>query len=214
MATDNKIETSMLLFMGAERMGLKPAWLTPRGLFAVSTKTGEQYINYSRRALNSHVGVSLSSNKHHTWLVLSRHGLPNIPFMRPTKINDAQVFLATHKKIIVKPVCGSGSRNIRVVDDVNQLDYPDIKNYILEKYIAGPEMRYLILGDVLVKGSGKVLDLLFLCATIVLYKGSRINSDYEHHTDIQNLSNTGRLPQILGRSSLEWQAKMYLLQVV
>lgn len=78
---------------------------------------------------------------------MERHQLPNIPFARPRSLEDAKIFLATHQKIIVKPVSGSGSHDIHIVDDPAQLTDMYIYNYIFEKYIPGSEFRYLVLND-------------------------------------------------------------------
>ncbi len=128
-------------------MGLRPSWLTPNGLFAFTTAYGEYYINFARSPLNSHVGASLSKNKYLTRLVLERNGIPNIPFCQPKTQQEAAVFLDRYRKIIAKPTRGSGSQDIHIVTEVLQLQGLEISKYILEKYIRGREMRYLVLND-------------------------------------------------------------------
>jgi len=131
-------------------MGLHPFWLTPNGLFAITTVDGERYINFARSPLNSHVAASLSKDKHLTRLILERNGIPNIPFTRPKTQQEAQSFLNLYGKIIAKPVAGSGSRDIHIITEALQLRDLKIDQYILEKYIQGEELRYLVLnGDVI-----------------------------------------------------------------
>lgn len=142
-----KLGTAELLYRRAAKMGLRPTWVSPGGLFAVTTDDGQQYVNSACSSLNSHVSVSLARNKYLTRLVLERHQLPNIPFARPRSLGDAEVFLATHKKIVVKPVSGSGSHDIHIVEDRARLADIHVSNYIFEKYIPGTELRYLVLND-------------------------------------------------------------------
>lgn len=137
--------TVELLFTTAQRLGLLPEWVTPRGLFVISTAAGEQYINHERSSLNSHVSVSLTRNKYHTRLALERHNMPNIPFSRVKTVGEAKEFLATHSTIIAKPLRGSGSKGIQVIRSDKQLDTLVVSEYILERYTPGREMRYLIL---------------------------------------------------------------------
>jgi glutathione synthase/RimK-type ligase-like ATP-grasp enzyme len=147
MLTAKKPTTTELLFASAEKMGWQPAWVTPRGLFAVTINGRERYINFAHSPLNSHTSISLAKNKYLTRLVLERHGLRNIPFARPRSLEAAVAFLDTHQKIIVKPVNGAGARDIHIVTDASQLTGLKIRRYIFEKYIAGQELRYLVLND-------------------------------------------------------------------
>ncbi|MEO6513955.1 MAG: ATP-grasp domain-containing protein [Candidatus Saccharimonadales bacterium] len=142
-----KLGTAELLFRSAQRLGLEPSWIVPRGLFAVTRNGKEEYINLSRSSINSHVATSLASNKHLTRLILERHGMANIPFQRPTSYADAVAFLHTHHTIVAKPLQGSGSRDIHIITRAEQLNQLTIEAYILEKYITGAEMRYLILNE-------------------------------------------------------------------
>lgn len=116
-----QVGTAKLLFNRAQQMGWQPAWVIPGGLFAVTTASGERYINFAQSSLNSHVSASLTRNKYLARLILERHGLPNIPFARPKTESEAEAFLTKHHKIIVKPLCGSGSRDIRIVESMEQL---------------------------------------------------------------------------------------------
>ncbi len=107
----------------------------------------EKYVSSSQSALSSHLGSSLAKNKYATRLILARHGHPNIPFARPQTLSDATEFLAEHTKIIAKPIRGAGSRDIHIIDSAAQLKTIKLENVILEKYISGVEMRYLVLND-------------------------------------------------------------------
>lgn len=127
-------------------MGLQPTWVTPYGLFAILVDGQEKYINFARSPLNSHSGMSLAMNKYFTRLVLERQGLQNIPFLQAHSHAEAETFLQVHGKIITKPIKGSGARDIHIITAAKQLlELEEIDGYILEKYIAGEEWRYLIL---------------------------------------------------------------------
>ncbi len=147
MPIDQKVGTAQLLFRAAHNMGLRPSWVVDNGLFAVTVNDKEEYVNYARSPLNTAVGVSLAKNKYFTRMVLARHNVRNIPFARPSTLEAAQVFLQKHGKIIAKPLEGSGSRDIHIITNSAQLVELEIKKYILEKYIQGKELRYLVLND-------------------------------------------------------------------
>lgn len=150
MTTDQKLGTAELLFRQAQRMGLHPSWLTPDGLFVISVDGQETYINFARSPLKSHTSASLAKDKYLTRLILGRHGLQNIPFLRPRSLAEAEIFLRRHGRIIAKPVCGAGARDIHVITQVSQLQGLTITNYILEQYIAGQEWRYLVLKGMII----------------------------------------------------------------
>jgi glutathione synthase/RimK-type ligase-like ATP-grasp enzyme len=71
--------------------------------------------------------------------------VPGIPFLHTADVVSAQDFLAKHTKIIVKPIKGSNSADVRILDSADQLTGLEVSKYILEKYIQGNEMRYLVL---------------------------------------------------------------------
>ncbi|HKX24384.1 MAG TPA: ATP-grasp domain-containing protein, partial [Candidatus Saccharimonadales bacterium] len=110
----------------------------------------EAYINLARSPLNSDNSVSLAKDKYVARLILQRHGIPNIPFARPINHDEADAFLARHQQIIAKPVAGAGACDIHLVTQPEQLHALDITEYILEKYIAGQEMRYLVLNGAVI----------------------------------------------------------------
>jgi glutathione synthase/RimK-type ligase-like ATP-grasp enzyme len=140
-----KLSTAELLFRAAVQMGLRPSWVSPDKLLAVHYNGGEHYVNFAHSPLNSHLSASLAKDKYLTRLILERNGLPNIPFMQPKNLAEAQGFLQTYKKIIAKPVRGAGANDIHIVTRPKDFDGLEIGQYILEQYIAGAEMRYLIL---------------------------------------------------------------------
>ena len=145
-----KIGTVELLFRAALKMDLNPEWIVPNGLFVININGKEQYINAARSPLNPNTNVSLAEDKYLTRRILERHGLQNIPFIRPTSQADAAAFLEVHTKIIAKPVRGSGSRDIHVITEPEQLQALKVSSYIFERYVAGQELRYLVLdGEVI-----------------------------------------------------------------
>ncbi len=139
-----RLGTTELLFRRSVDMNLQPVWVIPGKLFVVSIGGTETYVNITQSPLNSHASVSLARDKYFTRRVLERNDIPNIPFARPTTHAEADAFLAVHKTIIAKPVSGSGSNDIHIVTKAAQLHSLRIEGYILEKYIAGVEMRYLV----------------------------------------------------------------------
>jgi hypothetical protein len=148
--SDQKLGTTELLFRAAQDMGLNPSWITPDGLFAVTVDGREHYINFARSHLNSHTSASLAKNKYLTRCILERHGMQNIPFTHPQTQSDAAAFLRVYSKIVAKPITGSGAHDIHVVTTVQQLQELDITKYILEQYIVGEELRYLVLNNTVI----------------------------------------------------------------
>ena len=142
-----KLGTARLLFRSAEQMGLTPVWITPLSVFAITIDGQERYINQARSPFNSDASAALAKNKYATRCVLERHAMPNIPFTLPRTLAEAEAFLSQQGTIIAKPVDGSGARDIHIVTAPAQLAQLQIKQYILEKYIAGKELRFLLLND-------------------------------------------------------------------
>lgn len=131
-------------------MGLRPSWIVPDGLFAVLIQGKERYVNSASSNINSHVATSLAKDKYLTRLILARHDLQNIPFCSPQNQNDAAAFLQKYGKIIAKPLAGYGAQDIHIITDVAQLKHLEISRYILEKYVAGKELRYLVLNGAVI----------------------------------------------------------------
>lgn len=128
-------------------MGLSPVWVTPLGVFAVTVDGQERYINLARSPLNSAASVSLARNKYITRRILERHHMQNIPFTLPHTRSEAEAFLARHGTIIAKPITGAGARDIHIITEPAQLTALQIDLYLLEKYIVGKELRYLLLNS-------------------------------------------------------------------
>ncbi len=147
MAKDHKSGTAELLYRSAKRTGMNPTWVKTNHTFAITVNGGEHYISLSKSSLNSHLSSSLATNKHLTRLILQRFDVPNIPFMAPSSRLEARAFLDAHKKIIAKPTKGSGSRDVHIITDASQFDELKISNYILERYISGQELRFLIINS-------------------------------------------------------------------
>ncbi len=140
-----KLGTAELLFKSAQHKGLMPTWITP-AVFAITVGKDEHYINFARSPLNSDLSAALAKNKYVTRRILDRHNMPNIPYTLPATHAQAKIFLSVHKKIIAKPIAGAGARDIHIVTQPSQLEALEIDRYILEKYIAGKELRFLLLG--------------------------------------------------------------------
>src|SRR5688572_8423424 len=107
-----KLGSAELLFEAANKMGLCPSWLKQGSIFAISTPYGERYIHYSISSMNSQLSSSMVGNKNAARLVLARQGLPSMAYLVPSNHTEAETFLAEHKKIIVKPIRGSNSRDV------------------------------------------------------------------------------------------------------
>lgn len=140
--------TSELLFHEAMSMGLQPTWIThPGGIFGVQIGGKEQYVNFAHSPFNSQSAASLAKNKYATRCLLERHELNNVPFLRTTSHEEATAFLDRNGTIVAKPVKGSGSKDIHIIQDSAALKPLNLRRYILEKYIVGQEYRYLVLND-------------------------------------------------------------------
>jgi len=145
MIISQKLGTAELLFRCAEQMGLRPIWVTPNGVFSIMADGKERYINQSRSPLNPEASAGLAKNKYLTRVILQRHNMQNIPFALPRTFGEAASFLQRYTKIIAKPITGANAHDIHIITEVAQLEALEITKYILEKYIAGKEMRYLLL---------------------------------------------------------------------
>lgn len=142
-----KLGSAELLFRAASTMRLQPSWLKQGSLFALLTPDGERYINCSISSVNSQLSSSLVINKNAARLVLARRGFPTMAHLVPFDHAEALAFLAKHKKIIVKPVKGSNSHDVHIVESPEQLVVFTGQRYILEEYVPGREVRYLLLND-------------------------------------------------------------------
>ncbi len=142
-----KLGSAELLFKAASKMGLRPSWLKQGSTFVISTPDGERYIHHSVSSMNSQLSSSMVANKNAAKLVLVRQGFPTMAHLVPSNEAEAQAFLAKHKKIIIKPIRGSNSHDVHIVERAEQLVSVDVRQYIFEEYAPGRELRYLVLND-------------------------------------------------------------------
>ncbi len=140
-----KLGTAELLFSCAEKMGLTPIWLTADSVFSIEVDGQERYINLARSPLNSDASAALAKNKYVTRCILEKNHIPNIPFILPKTHAQATSFLKTYGTIVAKPVTGAGAMDIHIINEQAQLKTLRINHYILEKYITGKELRFLML---------------------------------------------------------------------
>jgi glutathione synthase/RimK-type ligase-like ATP-grasp enzyme len=145
MADVSKPGSAELLYARAGQMGLAPVWLIRGQLMSVTTNEGLRYLHHAKSELNSQLSSSLTRDKLATRRILEQHGLPSIPSIKPDSQGEAERFLDTHSKIIVKPLEGSNCRDVNIVETQERLVLFNITKYLLEKYINGREFRYLLL---------------------------------------------------------------------
>ena len=131
-------------------MGLEPSWVTPQDTFAIQLDGREQYISLARSPLNSDASAALVKNKYVARRILQRHGVQNIPFLQPRTHIEAGIFLDEYGTIIAKPISGAGAYDVHIVTTRAQLDELAVSDYILEQYIAGKELRYLVLNSAVI----------------------------------------------------------------
>ena len=142
-----KLSSAELLFKAANKMGLRPSWLKPGSIFAIPTSDGERYINYSISSMNSQLSSSMVGNKNAARLVLARRGFPTMAHLVPANHVDARAFLTKYKKIVIKPINGSNSRGVHIIESPEQLIPFNVQNHIFEEYAPGREVRYLLLNN-------------------------------------------------------------------
>jgi D-alanine-D-alanine ligase-like ATP-grasp enzyme len=143
-----KPKSAQAMFAAAHKLGLDPKWLNSRGLFSVTVNDREQYLYNSFTGLNSQLSGALTKNKESTRILLSRHDMPTIPYLIPTSITDIEDFLAAYAEIVIKPVLGKPKWAMRVTNrDELEILKGKTRDLIVEKFIAGKEVRYLVLKD-------------------------------------------------------------------
>ena len=142
-----RLGSAELLFKTADQMGLRPSWLKRGSILAIPTRQGERYIHYSISSMNSQLSSSMVGNKNAARLVLARQGFPSMEHLVPRNHAEALTFLAQHKKIIIKPINGSNSHDVHIVELPQELTSFDVRKYIFEEYAPGKELRYLLLNN-------------------------------------------------------------------
>lgn len=149
MRTSNQ-KTTDLLIAAARIRGLDPLQLTDYGLIRITVQDRFYYLAYSHSPLNTQLAMYLASNKHATRIALEQAGLPNIPYTLPANTREAFDFIAEHQKVIMKPTFGHHSHDVHLLTPQSDLTRYDLSHYLFEKYIAGRELRYLVLnGEVI-----------------------------------------------------------------
>lgn len=138
-------ETFELLIDAAHRLNLKPKKETDYNLFSIAVNGKRHMLLYSICPLNSELGAYLASNKHATRLVLKEASLPNIPFCLPNSRDELLTFAALQGPLVGKPTRGRQSQGVRLYSRIAQLERAKYSDKIFEKYIAGVELRYLML---------------------------------------------------------------------
>ncbi len=141
------LKSAELLYKTAGEMGLRPKWLNDFGLFEIIVKGKKHYIFHSYSILNSQLGMQLSRHKHLTRNIIENNSLHNIPYVRPKSKKELEVFIAKHKKVIMKPVFGSRADGVRIIKNITELSNLDPAEFIFEKFIEGIEFRYLVLNN-------------------------------------------------------------------
>lgn len=137
-------------------MGLKPKWLNDFGLFEIEIGGQKHFIFHAYNMLNSQLGMQLARHKHLTRNVIDSYSMLNIPYIRPKTKKEVGEFLSKHKIIIAKPIFGFRAEGIYIIDSIKKIDKLDFENYLLEKFVRGKEMRYLVLNSRIVAVHQKV----------------------------------------------------------
>lgn len=128
-------------------MDLGPKWLGDYGLVELVINGNKTYLFNSVTGLNTQLSSYLVNNKHTCRLVLEDNHLPNIPYLVDGTPQLVSEFFDIHKKVIAKPVLGSGSRNVEIISSSKKLRELELDGLILEKYIEGKQLRYLVLDN-------------------------------------------------------------------
>lgn len=140
-------KTAKMLFETAKEMGLHPSLLTNYGVFSIQVGDTFGFVAYSHSMMNNHLSSYIAKHKYATREMLKRNNFPNIPYLVTEEFGEANAFLKKHTSIIVKPILGERSRDVHFVNEPDQLTDFILRDYILEKYIKGKEIRYLVFRD-------------------------------------------------------------------
>lgn len=152
-------KSTTALFAAAQKLGLSPTLVTNYGLMTVIFKGIEQYLFVSKTIVNTQLAAYLTANKHATRTVLATHNLPNIPFLTPQSLSELAAFFEQHGQIVAKPTLGQRAEGVRMIrhqTELHQYSTAELKNHIFEKYLAGRELRYLVLDDQVIAVQEKV----------------------------------------------------------
>ncbi|MBW7943906.1 ATP-grasp domain-containing protein [Patescibacteria group bacterium] len=151
-------KSSQVLFQAAQKLNLHPRWLTDWGLISITVNGVEKYICMSKTVVNTQISAYLSANKSATRVILERHGLPNIPYLTPPNLEEAEAFFEEHHPLVAKPTMGQRAEGVQLIKTREELRQLDLSSLILEKYIAGPEFRYLVLQNQVIAVQQKLFD--------------------------------------------------------
>lgn len=133
-----------LLISTAASMGLQPEQVKDLGLISIIVAGKKHYLFHKVSNPNNQMSSWLAENKSVSRIIFEQNNLPNIPFIYPVTLADAEKFLEKHDKIIVKPVKGKHSEDIHLVSDRKDLSQLDLTGRIAEKFIKGQEVRLLV----------------------------------------------------------------------
>ncbi len=151
-------KSSQFLLQAAQKLNLQPKRLTDWGLMSITVNGVEKYICVSKTIVNTQISAYLSGNKSATRVILDRHGLPNIPYLTPQNLEEAEAFFEEYPPIIAKPTMGQRAEGVRLIKTREELTQLDLSPLILEKYIAGPEFRYLVLQNQVIAVQQKLFE--------------------------------------------------------
>lgn len=138
-------DSNQILFSEAEALGLKPRWEIGREFLSVEGTGKRHYLSYTRSPFNSQISSGMAMQKQQTHVVLEQAGFPTIPYLRPRNLVEAEAFYDQEQPLVCKPIAGRDMKGVfRVAsrEDLGLLRYPS--KMLLEKYIEGLEVRYLV----------------------------------------------------------------------
>jgi len=149
-------KSTQALFSAAQRLKLRPEWITPWGLMSVHIHGIIKYLFISKTLINTQMSAYLSANKQATRAILALHHLPNIPYSTPTTHAELKDFFSQNHPIVAKPTMGQRAEGVRLIKVPSELAEIDLSGMIFEKYIHGPELRYLVLQGQIIAVQEKV----------------------------------------------------------
>jgi glutathione synthase/RimK-type ligase-like ATP-grasp enzyme len=144
MQFDKSDTSAEFLFEEAEKLDLSPKWENDHGLFSVKIHGKKEFLFHTKLHSNSQLGAWICRNKEATHIVLGENDLPVIPYCRTNNREELLTFFTTHAPIIKKPNAGKQSVGVELITDSDRLQHLPLEGTLFEKYIHGPEYRYLI----------------------------------------------------------------------